>query len=118
VQKQESIGESTLIPGFGAQMSVEMSDKVVFADTLYPIANGGVLYLKIDELEQNEFPIAGFLMDSEGKNAIGLLIDPPSPSMAYSKPFSSDGECEAEVIKNGEILAFLDEMQYPSLIGG
>jgi hypothetical protein len=117
IAEQESLGNSTVMPGYGSQMSLHAVDPQAFADVLYPEARGGVLRLTWPGTENGEnFPVADFLFDTDGTTPIGLVADAPAAWGIY-KPFNGTGLADAEVIKDGIVLARLLDVQFPAMMG-
>jgi hypothetical protein len=82
---------------------------------LYPAARNGVLRLGYSDTDDVEdFPIPDFLFDADGTTPIGLLADAPNLNTFFIKPFQGVDVAEAEVLKDGELLAILLDVQYPA----
>ncbi|MDR2118329.1 MAG: DUF6261 family protein [Tannerellaceae bacterium] len=115
VASQETLGESQQMPGYGTQMSLRAADAAAFAAALYPAAKNGILRLGYSDTEDVEdFPIPDFLFDTDGTTPIGLLVDAPNLNTFFIKPFQGIDVAEAEVLKDGELLAILLDVQYPA----
>ncbi|MDR2810499.1 MAG: DUF6261 family protein [Tannerellaceae bacterium] len=114
VIQQEVSGNSSVIPGFGTHMSLEIENPTLFAQELYPVAQDGVLHLWDDSSNNESFPITGFLTNSETSEVTGLIVKPSSTDMAFNKPFQETGKCKAEILKDGEQLAILNNVGYPA----
>jgi hypothetical protein len=114
---QSVVGESATMSGFGAQMSLRASDPEAFTDALYPMARNGHLRMKdpTDGAYYN-FPIAEFIIEDDDTQPAGFFVDPYSQSAFFEKPFMGLGVTEAEVIRDGETLAYLDDVSYPALM--
>jgi hypothetical protein len=114
---QETLGDSQQMPGFGTQMSLRAADAQAFAAALYPDAKNGLLSLVDPDTEDEEhFPIADFLFDTDGVTPLGMLVDAPNLYTFFQKPFSGIGVAEAEVVKNGVHLATLSGVQIPATL--
>jgi hypothetical protein len=117
ISEQATLGNSQLMPGFGTQMSLRASNATAFAAVLFPSAKNGMLRLKYVESDTYEdFPIADFLFDTDAVTPIGLLVDAPNLETSFIKPFQSTEPAEAEVIKNGRLLATLTGVQFPAVL--
>jgi hypothetical protein len=117
IDAQESIGNSTAMPGYGAQMTLRAVDAHAFADVLYPDAQDGVLQLTWPGSgNSTHFPVAAFLLDTDNATPIGIVVDAPEDWGIY-KPFTATGEVLAEIIKDNQTLAILLNVQFPSMMG-
>lgn len=117
ISGQETLGSSTVMPGYGTQMSLRAVDAQAFADVLYPIARDGILRLVWPESGRGDnFPVADFLFDADGTTPVGLVVDAPAEWAIY-KPFSGSGEVMAEVVKDDLVLAILLGVQFPAMMG-
>ncbi|MDR2810852.1 MAG: DUF6261 family protein [Tannerellaceae bacterium] len=115
INAQETLGNSSVISGYGTQMTLRATDPEAFADVLYPVARGGILKLAYPETENAElYPIADFLFDTDGTTPIGLLVDAPNAYTAFAKPFVASGPAETQVLKDDQLLAILLEVQFPA----
>ncbi|MDR2811349.1 MAG: DUF6261 family protein [Tannerellaceae bacterium] len=111
----QEIRGTGFVTSTGSQMSVEMDNPAAFSAALYPIAEDGILRL-YNPSENNapvDYTIAGFLTNNDGI-ATGLLVDASSPNVGFVKPFYGIGACNAEVVKDNQILAFIDGLQFPA----
>jgi hypothetical protein len=118
VDSQTIIGAGGEDPNRGTQMVIMASDPAAFAQALYPVANGGTLYLTDEEIsDYADFPIAGFRMDESGKAPVGLVIDPPRDRLLYNKPLRKVGVCNAEVFKDDDKLVILKGVICPGMEG-
>ncbi|MDR2119167.1 MAG: DUF6261 family protein [Tannerellaceae bacterium] len=115
ISAQETLGNSTVIPDYGTQMTLRATDTQAFAAVLYPVARGGILKLIDPDTEQEEdYPVADFLFDADGTTPVGLLVDAPNNTTALAKPFNGIGPAIAEVLKDGLLLAILLDVQFPA----
>jgi hypothetical protein len=113
---QTLIGQSAAVEGAAAQMTVMAVDPAAFALATYPMAINGVVRLKYTDDAWTDFPVAGFLMDDQDQNAVGLILNPPTPSTAFSIPLNTQPPQPAEIRINDKLLATLDGIGYPDTI--
>jgi hypothetical protein len=99
-------------------MLLIMDDQPAFDSVLYPIAEGGIMSLSADDVNDsyNEFPIKSFKVS--GGKPVGLNIAPPDEDLVFNKPMYSMGPCRAEIIKDGELLAVLTGVEWPASYTG
>ncbi|MDR2389463.1 MAG: DUF6261 family protein [Tannerellaceae bacterium] len=114
VKQQEVSGSSSLLPGCGTQMSVEMENPALFAQEMYPIAQNGILHLWIEDAIHESFPITGFMTHTSTGSVIGLLTGTGSDDKGFIKPFNDLGKCNAEILKDGEPIAILSNAGCPA----
>jgi hypothetical protein len=113
---QTLIGENTSVEGSAAQMTAMAVDPAAFASALYPAATNGVVRLKDATDAWTTFPIAGFLMDNEDQNPVGLILDPPTPMTAFIIPLNILNTQPGEIRINNRVLATIDGIGYPETI--
>jgi hypothetical protein len=113
---QQVIGESAIVSGCGTQTSARAVDPAAFTAALYPAASGGVVRMQNEAQAWDSFPIAYFLTDEASGEAVGLVLDLPSPDMAFIKPLDLIGQQGGEVLVGGELIATLEGLGYPNYI--
>ncbi|MDR1646312.1 MAG: DUF6261 family protein [Tannerellaceae bacterium] len=115
ISAQAVVGTGS-ISGIGVHMSLQAVNPTAFANILYPDAKDGVMKILNPETDTFvDLPIADFLFDSDGTTPIGLLVDPPAANVFFEKPYYGFGDIQTtEVLKDGEILAYLTGVQYPA----
>ncbi|MDR1919318.1 MAG: DUF6261 family protein [Tannerellaceae bacterium] len=113
---QQVIGESEQMSGCATQTTAKAADPAAFAEALYPIATGGVVRLRNESEDWEDFSIAGFLMNEDNSQPVGLILDPPSPNMFFCKPLSLANNEPGEVLINGELLATIEGIGYPTYV--
>ncbi|MDR1644642.1 MAG: DUF6261 family protein [Tannerellaceae bacterium] len=118
ISAQTILGSVSGSSNIGDQMSLLAADPAAFADILYPEARNGVMKIFNPETDLYEnFPVAEFLYDSDGTTPVGLIVGPPSAKVTFDKPFTGFGDIQTvEIIKEGELLATLSNVQYPYTI--
>jgi hypothetical protein len=103
---------------YGSYMILNIEDTEALAEVLYPIAEGGILRLTSDTInDPPDFPIYDFELD-EANKPIGIKVRTPRSDFAFDKPLYTIGDCKAEVYKDDDILAVLTGVQYPAMTGG
>ncbi|MDR1644620.1 MAG: hypothetical protein LBS05_02170 [Tannerellaceae bacterium] len=113
IAAQKVIGNSLVIQGAAAQMTLQAANPEAFAAALHPDAENGAILHLVGEYEEANFPIAGFLVDNDGTTLTGLIVNPPAQNAAFDKPLYDAGPALATVIKDNEALAILTGVQYP-----
>ncbi|MDR2388166.1 MAG: DUF6261 family protein [Tannerellaceae bacterium] len=111
-------GSTNIAPSTGSQMTVAVEETEAFAAALYPVAQGGILRL-YDPYDNSpvDYPITGFLPEADSNNVTGLILNSyAAATVGFVKPFTATGNTQAEVIKEEQTLAFIDQMQYPATI--
>ncbi|MDR1880604.1 MAG: DUF6261 family protein [Tannerellaceae bacterium] len=113
---QTLIGQSTVVEGCAAQMTITAVYPAIFILALYPTATNGVVRLKDANGAWTDFPIAGFLMKDNDMNPIGLILNPPTPGTAFAIPLNTLKPQPAEITLDGKLLATLDGIGYPDTV--
>jgi hypothetical protein len=116
MKEQELIGVSELDSDCAAQIQAMAVNPAEFDATLYPIAVGGVVRILNDDDEWKHFPIASFIMNETGTQAVGFVLNPPDDKTAFTKPLSIINNKPAEVYIEDDLLATLDGVGYPNSI--
>ncbi|MDR1356672.1 MAG: DUF6261 family protein [Tannerellaceae bacterium] len=99
---------------YGAErMFLAPADQRALEKALYPEAEGGVMKLTADDIHDtyNEFPITQFEME-DGK-PVGFIVAPPHDGLIFDWPLKILGPANAEIFKDGVLLAILEDVVWP-----
>ncbi len=93
------------------------ADPVIFAATLYPNAIGGEVQYRLEgswDANLRILPIESFAMDNES-NPIGIIVNNGQTGLYFPIPFMSWFAGEMHIVKNGTVLAILDNALAPHM---
>jgi hypothetical protein len=110
---QTFYGDSLSYSGCATHMSVDAVDAEAFTIALNGDITGAVLHMKLGEY-WTDFPIVS-LVTADG--VPGLVITPPSPSLAFFKGIPSREEDLVEVVKDNMVIAMIEGVIFPSCVG-